>query len=49
MDIHEPPLIQAKLKKTLTVIKQANEPLGYADYYWAAKDGLVMVERKERS
>ena len=47
MDIHEPPLIQAKLKKTLTVIKQANEPLGYADYYWAAKDGLVMVERKK--
>ncbi len=34
VDVHEPEEIRLYLKRSLTVIKQANEPLGFADYYW---------------
>jgi len=47
MDIHEPDLIQILLKNQLTIIKENNEPKGYADYFWNSPSGVIMIERKK--
>jgi ERCC4-type nuclease len=46
VDIHEPDLIKTILRTTATVIVQANEPAGLADYWWNNGE-IQMWERKQ--
>ena len=47
IDIHEPEAIADELRKTLTVVRSNNEPIGYADYLWNTGHYKIMVERKQ--
>jgi hypothetical protein len=51
VDVHEgkgsSSIILDILNRTLNVVRAAHEPLGFADFWWASPQGIIMWERKQ--